>query len=53
VPTVRLTKVWYVVLALVLILSGLLLMDWVSFRNSNEVLGIGSILAGIFLLIDR
>lgn len=49
----KLTKVWYVMLALVLILQGLLLMDWISFRNSNEVLGIGSILTGAFLLIDR
>jgi uncharacterized membrane protein HdeD (DUF308 family) len=46
-------RIWMAVLAIVLILWGLILLDWVSFDNSNDVLGIGAIIAGILLVLDR
>ena len=46
-------RIWMAVLAIVLILWGLILLDWVSFSNSGDVLGIGAIIAGVLLLLDR
>lgn len=46
-------RIWMAVLAIVLVLWGLILLDWVSFDNSGDVLGIGAIIAGVLLLLDR
>lgn len=49
----KVQRIWHVVLAAVLILWGLILLDWVSFSNSSDFLGIGAIVAAVLLLIDK
>jgi hypothetical protein len=49
----KISRLWHAVLALVLVFWGLLSLDWVSFRNAGDVLGIGAIVAGVLLLIDK
>jgi len=46
-------KIWHVVLGILLIFWGAILMDWVTFSNSSDVLGIGSIVTGVLALIDK
>jgi hypothetical protein len=44
---------WRVALAVFLILFGLLWMDILSFSNSDTILGIVAIAAGVLILIDK
>jgi hypothetical protein len=50
---VKFSKIWHLALGLVLIFWGALLMDWISFNNSSDILGIGSIITGVLVLIDK
>ncbi|MBI5156972.1 MAG: hypothetical protein HZA58_03030 [Acidimicrobiia bacterium] len=49
----KFSKIWQLVLAIWLILLGVIWMDWVSFDNSTDVLGIGAIVTGVLVLIDK
>ncbi len=44
---------WHLVLAIWLILLGVVWMDWISFDNSTDILGIGAIVTGVLVLIDK
>jgi uncharacterized membrane protein HdeD (DUF308 family) len=47
------SKLWHVVLAVTLIFWGLVSLDWISFNNAGDVLGIAAIVSGVLLLIDK
>lgn len=49
----KFSKIWHLALGLVLIFWGAMLMDWISFSNASDVLGIGSIVTGVLVLIDK
>lgn len=49
----KFSTIWKVVLGIWLILSGVVGMDWISFKNSTDVLAIGAIAAGVLILIDK
>jgi hypothetical protein len=49
----KLGKVWQLVLAIWLIVLGVIWMDWVSFDNSTDVLGIGAIATGVLALLNK
>jgi hypothetical protein len=36
-----------------LILLGVIWMDWISFSNSTDILGIGAIVTGVLVLLDK
>jgi hypothetical protein len=50
---VKITKIWHFALGLLLIFWGAMLMDWITFSNAGDVLGIGSIVTGVLALIDK
>mgnify|MGYP001561785375 CR=1 FL=1 len=49
----KFSKIWHVALGILLVFWGALLMDWISFDNANDILGIGSIVTGVLVLIDK
>lgn len=49
----KFSPIWKVALGLLLVFWGALLMDWISFDNSGDVLGIGAIVTGVLVLIDK
>ena len=49
----KFSKIWHLALGIVLIFWGALLMDWISFDNAYDILGIGSIVTGVLVLIDK
>ena len=49
----KFSKIWHVVLAIWLILLGVIWMDWISFSNSTDILGIGAIVTGVLVLLDK
>lgn len=49
----KFAKFWYLALAIVLIFWGVILLDWVTMKNSSDILGIGAIVTGVLILIDR
>lgn len=49
----KFSKIWHLALGLVLIFWGAMLMDWISFSNASDVLGIGAIVTGVLVLIDK
>ncbi|MDP2622217.1 MAG: hypothetical protein Q8Q29_00230 [Actinomycetota bacterium] len=46
-------KFWYLALGIWLILFGAIALDWISFDNSSDILGIGAIITGVLVLLDR
>lgn len=49
----RFGKFWYLALAIVLIFWGVILLDWITLDNSSDILGIGAIVTGVLILIDK
>lgn len=49
----KFSKIWHLVLAIWLILLGVIWMDWISFDSSTDILGIGAIVTGVLVLIDK
>lgn len=49
----KFSKIWQLALGILLVFWGALLMDWISFDNANDVLGIGSIVVGALAIIDK
>lgn len=48
----KITKLWPAVLGFLLFVWGLLLIDAVSFDNSDTILGALALVAGLFVLVD-
>ena len=46
-------NIWHLALGLVLIFWGAMLMDWITFDNASDILGIGAIVTGVLILIDK
>jgi uncharacterized membrane protein HdeD (DUF308 family) len=49
----KLNKVWHLAVGLVLVFWGLLLLEWLTLENSDVVLGVGAIIAGVLVIIDK
>ena len=49
----KFSKIWQLALALLLIFWGAILMDWLTFDNASDVLGIGAFVTGVLVLIDK
>lgn len=49
----RVAKIWHFALGLVLVYWGAMLMEWITFSNASDVLGIGSIVTGLLAIIDK
>jgi uncharacterized membrane protein len=49
----KFSKIWQLALGILLVFWGALLMDWISFDNANDVLGIGAIVVGALAIIDK
>lgn len=49
----KISKLWRVVLAATLILWGLLLLDVLTFSSASDIIGIGGVVSGVLLLVDR
>ena len=46
-------KIWHLALGLVLIYWGAVELDWITFDNARDILGIGAIVTGVLVLIDK
>ena len=49
----KFAKFWHLALAIVLIFWGVILLDWITINNSSDILGIGAIVTGVLILIDK
>jgi len=50
---VKFSKIWHLALGIVLIFWGAWLMTWLDFDNASDILGIGAIVTGVLVLIDK
>ena len=46
-------KFWKLALGLVLLFWGAWLMGWIDFESAPDILGIGSLITGVLVLIDK
>ena len=51
--SMKIGKLWKVVLAATLIVWGLLLLDVLTFSSASDIVGIGGIASGVLLLLDK
>ncbi|HUG75030.1 MAG TPA: hypothetical protein VMM81_05080 [Acidimicrobiia bacterium] len=49
----RFSSVWAIVLAIWLVLFGVFSMGWVTMDGGGDILGIGAIIAGVLLALDK
>ena len=49
----KFSPLWKVVLGIWLVLLGVIWMGWLEFDNSTDILGIGAIITGVLVLIDK
>lgn len=49
----KFAKFWYLALGILLVFWGAVLMGWLEFDNANDILGIGAIVTGVLVLIDK
>jgi uncharacterized membrane protein HdeD (DUF308 family) len=49
----KFAKFWYLALAIVLIFWGVILLDWITVSSASDILGIGAIVTGVLILIDK
>lgn len=49
----KFAKFWYLALGILLVFWGAVLMGWLEFDNSGDILGIGAIVTGVLVLIDK
>jgi hypothetical protein len=50
---VRFSKLWTIVLAIWLVLWGVFAMGWLTMDSGSDILGIGAIIAGVLLALDK
>jgi len=50
---VKFSKLWMIVLAVWLVLFGVFTMGWVEMSSAGDILGIGAIIAGVLLALDK
>ena len=49
----KFAKFWYLALGILLIFWGATLMDWLDFDNAGDILGIGAVVTGVLVLLDK
>ena len=49
----KFSSLWKIVLAVWLVLFGVFTMGWIEMSSSGDVIGIGAIIAGVLLLLDK
>lgn len=46
-------RIWRVALAAVLVVWGLMVLEWLTFENLDVILGIGAIATAVLLVLDK
>lgn len=49
----KFSKLWNIVLAVWLVFWGVVTMGWVTMSAAGDILGIGAIIAGVLLALDK
>ena len=49
----KFSKIWHIALGILLVFWGAVTMGWLEFDNASDVIGIGSVVTGVLVLIDK